>query len=785
MKFTYDWLKTYLKTEKSPKELADKLSLIGLEIEDLNDASENVKNFIVGEILEVSNHPNADKLHVLKVQAGKDTYNIVCGAPNVKVGLKSVLARVGDEIPAYKEKLKASKIRGVDSEGMLCSEKELLISDSHEGIIELPSSAKHGDSALKYLKSDAVFDGEITPNRVDYLSVIGIARDLSAADCGEFILLKTPELKKDFEFDTDIKLEAKEVCPYFVCVQIKDVKNKVSPEPYTSRLKAIGINPKSFLIDITNYETIDQCRPMHAFDADKLKGKISIRYAKEGEKFVGLDDKEYILSKTHCVLADENGVQLLSGIMGAKATGCDENTKNILLICETLVPSEIRRTARELKIESDAKFRFERGVDPLSALPGLKLAASLIKENCGGKISSVKELGTLPKDERKIDYNLSQFKKLIGIDIDKKLSVKILQNLGCEVKEKGDNLTITPPSFRQDLNYHYDITEELIRIYGYDKLTPAPLDRTNILRPTWTTEQIVEIKIKRALCSLGLYETLSWSFVHSEIQKLFTDEMVEIQNPIVDTFDTLQKTLLINLLKSVNYNQNKGNFNLPLFRTGPIFEGSNPGEQETVTCGILTGLNHEKSWQHNEKNYDVFDAKEKLFSVLNAFGLSQKVKIVQDSSCKYAHPKRFAKVMLGNIEIASFGQIHPFILKKFDIKGDVVFFQINQEKLPIKEKKQTALPELKLSQFQEVQRDFAFIAPFDFASIELISKVKSLDTLISGVSVFDNYDMKDGTKSLAINVKIQPFEKTLTDSDLETLSKKIIETADKQGLKLR
>ncbi|MDR1691676.1 MAG: phenylalanine--tRNA ligase subunit beta [Rickettsiales bacterium] len=786
MKFTYNWLKDYLKTDKSPCELAEKLSSAGLEIEDLHDISENLKQFVVGEVIELNKHPDADKLNVLKVQAGDKIYDIVCGAPNVKKGMKSVLARTGDTIPLYNEKLKASLIRGVASDGMLCSEKELMISDNHEGIIELPSNAKHGENALNYFNLDAVFDGEITSNRPDYLGVIGIARDLAASGMGKFIDYKVPQIKSEFKSDVSMDLKAKETCPYFVAVVIKDLKNTKSPDETANRLKAIGINPKSFLIDITNYETIDKCRPMHAFDLDKLKGKFEIRYAKEGEKFVGLDDKEYTLSKEDCVFADAGGVQLLSGIMGAKNSGCDENTKNILLVCETLKPTDIRKTATRLKVESDAKYRFERGVDPASALNGIKVSTAEILKVCGGQASQIFELGTPYKETRKIKYSLKDFKKLIGIEIPKKEALTILSSLGFAVSENGDTFEIIPPSDRQDINESHDITEELIRIYGYDKIVPAPLHFDPVLKPTLTPDQINDLKIKRALCSMNVCETLSWSFVDSNEQELFLGEKgVEIANPITSNFDALQKTLLINLLRSVSLNQAKGNFNFALFRTGPVFYGTNPNEQETMTTCVLTGLSGDKNWQKTQKPYDVFDAKEKLFSVLNIFGLASKVAVIPANAPKYAHPKRFARVMLGREELAQFGQIHPYILKKLDIKGDVVFFQINQEKLPLKTRKQTALPQLKLSEFQSLTRDFAFIAPFEFASIDLINKVKGVDNLISKVSLFDDYDMKDGTKSLAINVVIQPYEKTLTDGEIELISNKIITTAETLGLKLR
>ncbi len=791
MKFTLNWLKQYLDTDKTPAELADKLSLIGLEVEELIDPSETLKPFIVAEVLDAKPHPDADKLQVLSVSIGEgEPLQVVCGAPNAKKGLKGILARPGDMIPAFGEKIKKAKVRGVESCGMMCSMRELQLGQDHDGIIELDANAPVGTSAADVLKYEVVFDAEVTPNRPDYLGVKGIARDLAASGMGTMIDEQFDPVKSSIESVVSLAVadDAKEVCSYIGGIYSEIKRNPVRSGWIGDLLSAVGMNPKNFLVDVTNFMTLDSCRPMHAFDVDKLSGNLTVRQAKEGEKFVGLDGVEYTLTSADTVVADDKGVQLLSGIMGAKSSGCDENTKNVFLIAETLDPVAIRRTARRHNIQSDAKFRFERGVDPASVGYGLSKATHMMNYVCKGEVSGLVEAGAVPSDDRSISYDLKSFKQLIGIDIPSDIAVNILTVLGCDVTGT-DVLTVVPPSYRQDLKEVHDITEELIRIWGYDKIVSQTLDINPVVKPVLLPAQTRLFQVKRLLASIGMNEALSWSFVSGKLEeKLIGQTGVRISNPITPDHDVLRQTGLSSLLPFVSSNQARGQLNLQLFECAPIFNGINPGDQEMVVTGVMSGESQEKSWDKREHAVDVMDAKEALFTVLDRLGLSDKVQLVTDELIPGVHPYRSARVLLGKFEIARFGEVHPMIIKDQSIKTGVAFFELFIDRIPLKAKKGTAKQELQTSAFQGVRRDFAFMADEDFKSGDLIKAVKKLNPqLITDVYLFDVYqgEKLNGKKSLAITVVMQPMDKTLTDADIELVAANVMITAEDLGLSLR
>ncbi|MBN2676211.1 MAG: phenylalanine--tRNA ligase subunit beta [Alphaproteobacteria bacterium] len=791
MKFTLDWIQDYLKTDKSPQEIANTLDVIGLEVEELEDKASGIKPLITAKVLEAKPHPNADKLQVLKVSTGKETYDVVCGAPNARKDLIGILAREGDFIPAFGEKLKGATIRGVASQGMMCSMRELGLGEDHDGIIDLPANTPIGISASEVLRAPVFFDAEVTSNRGDYLGVKGIARDLAAADAGAFQEDTILPVKGTVPCPIKISLEKDTACPAFFAIYLQDVQNKESPDWLKQRLSAIDIKPKSFLIDITNYMLMDWGRPTHAFDADKLSGDLTIRLAKKGEKFTAIaDNKEYTLSGDETVVADKKHVALLSGIMGAKESGCDENTKNILLIAEVLDPIQIMQISRKLKIDSDSKYRFERSVDPQSCEPALNKLAGQILEYCGGHPSSIISVGKIPEDTRKIDYDLAQFKKKIGIEIPVGIAISILQKIGCTVSENGTVLTIIAPTFRADIVYPHDITEELIRLYGYDKVQPEALSIEPFVRPVLTPKQTRIFQTKRLMASMGYHETVSWSFVYSktEDQIGWHNSSLKIANPITPEHDVLRTSLLSSFIPMIKNNHARGEKNLQIFEVGPVFWSDKPMDQEDVLGFVLTGQSHEKSWDHSEKECTVYDVKSTLMRVLDQWGLAEKVKIESLESARGFHPHRWGVLKLGNIEIGSFGEFHPLLLKENNIKTRAVFGQIYLDRIPLKKKKSTAKNATTFTNLQTVRRDFSFLVPKELEAEKVLKVIRKVSPVIQNVFLFDVYagkGIEDDYKSISLTVVLEPKKTTFTDEELSQIQKEIINIVTTVGGKVR
>lgn len=783
MKLTLSWLKSHLETDKDVKELTDKLTAIGLELEELTNPAEALKDFIIAEIKDVKDHPDSDHLHILAVDTGKETLQIVCGAPNVRVGLKGVLARPGCVIPVNGETLKVGKIRGIESFGMMCSGRELGLSEDHNGILDLDTKAANGTSFAEVLGSDPVIDLNVLANRPDCFGVIGVARDLAAAGMGKFKSEPIPEIKGKFKSPIDVKLSPSG-CKIFSGMYIRGVKNGQSPKWMQERLTAVGLRPISALVDVTNYLNIDRCRPLHVFDADKLKGNINVRYATEGEKITTLDEKEHTLAADMTVISDDSGALSVAGIMGGINTGVSENTTNVFLESAWFEPLNIAKTGRALGIESDSRTRFERGVDAASSTPDLMIAAKMIIDICGGEPSEPVIAGENPAWQRDITFSPACVKRLCGVDVAKDECEKILTDLGFKVE--GDK--VAPPSWRPDIEGEPDIVEEIMRIYGYDKLPALSCISGSMPKVLSTPSQRKSAAAKRAMANRGGNQIISWSFMDSKIAKDFGSREVLLENPIASNLDELRPSLVPNLIAAAQRNADRGYPNVSLFEVGPVFLGRKPNEQAEVAAMLRAGLTHAKSWIDTPRDWDAFDAKADALATLAAAGAPIANLQVYRTAPGYYHPSRSGALCLGKDVLAYFGEVHPAILGKMGLEGRAVAAEVFLDKVPNKVLKTKTQKKLTLSPFQPVHRDFAFIADKELEAGKLVRAVKGVDKdLISTVNVFDVYEGKnlEGKKSIALEVVIEPMEKTLTDAELDNLSQRIIKAATAEGATLR
>lgn len=796
MKFTYKWLKEYLETDKTPEEIAETLNLIGLEIEELTDTSENLKGFIVGEVKDAKKHPDADKLQVLTVNDGKENLQVVCGAPNARAGIKGIFASPGVKIPTTGDVLKKAKIRGVESNGMMCSLRELGLGEDHTGIIELPENinAKPGDPAEKVIPNSIIFDGEITPNRADYLGVKGIAKDLSAADMGTFKDRDIQPVKGTFKNPKTVDIKDIDACPMFVGRYIKNVKNCESPDWLKEKLKAIGAKSISALVDITNYVLFDMCRPLHVFDADKLRGNLTIRLAKKGEKILALDEEEYTLTEEDIVIADENGVQSLAGVMGGLETGCQKETQNVFLESALFNAVRIRKTGTRHKIISDARYRFERYIDPKSTLKGIEYATKLILDICGGEASELVIAGEEPKGENTISYNPKNFNKKIGIEIDNKTQKEILEKLDCRVTEKSETeWNVISPSTRGDFEEEHDLIEEVIRIYGYNKVPARFPEKKHAISQVLTPKQKFTAYAKRTLANRGFFECITWAFMDKKIAEYFSyKEHIELENPISSDLDVMRKSIIPNLTKAVYENNQKGYFNLSLFETGAVFTGTNPQEQTYVITGIRSGNLIEKDWRSEKKPATVFDIKADMEAIFDILNIKENIQVTTENLPKYFHPYKSGAVFLGKNLIANFGELHPRVLKNMDAKEKIFAFEIFVDKLPITDKKKISKNIFISNDLQSLTRDFAFVGEKNLNAAELIKVIKKTDKQITDVKLFDIFIDSEGSKigkdkiSLAVKVTIQPKEKTLSENEIAELTNSIIKNAEnKLNVKLR
>lgn len=782
MKFTLSWLKDFLDTEAGVNEIAERLTAVGLEVEEVIDPLAAVKDLIVVSVDECVAHPDSDHLHVLKVNTGKELLQIVCGAPNARAGMKGILARPGDYVPAFGDKLKAGKIRGVESCGMMCAEDELGVGPDHTGIIECPADAVVGAPITTVYPSDPVFDVSITPNRGDCMSVYGIARDLAASGLGT---LKIPEIKKvRTTFKTEVKLvnEAVETgAPFFTLREIRNVKNGPSPKWIQDRLTAVGLRPISALVDVTNYFNITFGRPLHVFDADKVKGQITVRSAKDGEKLLALDGKEYTLSDGMVVIADENGVESIAGIMGGEVSGCQDDTTRVLLESAYFDPESVAKTGQKLILTSDSRQRFERGIDPASTIGcGAEMAAQMIMDLCGGECSEIIITGKEPEKPAPILFDPKRVKQLCGIDIPAEKCREILEKLGCTVTPEAGKFSVVRPTWRSDISGSHDLVEEVLRIYGYDKLPALTLPRPNGVHGILQPGQRREASVRRALAGRGGYQTITWSFMSSKDADLFRakdQEPVLIANPISADLNEMRPNLLANLIAAARSNIAKGMPDGCLFEVGPQFFGFKPMEQETVACMLRFGQNGPRHWAASQRPVDVFDAKADALAALDAAEAPQNVQIAREAPAWY-HPGRSGAVKIGKTVLAYFGELHPKILKALDVKTPVCACEVFLNRLPpAKKKNGKGQKPLKLSAFTPIVRDLAFLAPRSAEAEKIVAAAKNTDkTLITDVSVFDLYEGENlgDKKSIAIQLTIQPAEKTMTDEEIESVCRRVV-----------
>jgi phenylalanyl-tRNA synthetase beta chain len=790
MKFTLSWLKQHLETDASLAEIEARLTMLGLEVEGVEDPASQLGGFIVAEIVEAEKHPDADRLRVCKVNTGAGVIQVVCGAPNARAGIKVILAQPGTFIPVTGDVLKKGKVRGIESQGMMCSWRELKLGEDHDGIAELDLNLTVGARLVDVMSFDPMIEISITPNRADCLGVRGVARDLAASGLGTLKPLNTDPVPGTFKSPIGVKLdftpETSAACPYFAGRLIKGVKNGESPDWLKDRLTAIGLRPISALVDITNYVTYDLARPLHVFDADKVKGDIRARLAKDGEKLLALNGKEYTLDATMTVIADDAGPEGIAGVMGGEHSGCTEATTSVFLETAYFDPIRTATTGRKLDILSDARFRFERGVDPAFIVPAAEIATRMIIELCGGEASELIVAGEEPDWRNSIVLRPERVAELGGVEVGTARQEEILRGLGCVVSEHADGLLVVPPSWRGDISAEHDLVEEVIRINGYDLLPTVPLPRPSMPKPLLTPGQRRASWVRRQLATRGLVETVTWSFLPSATAKLFGGGQPEMHlaNPISSDLDAMRPSVLPNLVAAAGRNADRGTKDLGLFEIGPQFDGPEPGQQRQVAAGIRAGRAVPRHWLEKTRAVDVFDAKADLLAAITAAGGNPDSFQVAAGGPGWYHPGRSGTLKLGNKPVAYFGELHPGTLGALDVKGPIVAFELFLEALPPQKAKATkAKPALKLSPFQALERDFAFVLDATVAADQVVRAARNADkALVADAAVFDLYEgpnVGEGKKSIAVTVTLQPTEKTLTDEEIEAVAKKIVDAVVK------
>jgi phenylalanyl-tRNA synthetase beta chain len=798
MKFTHAWLKEHLDTDAPLAAIVDKLTMIGLEVESFADRGKMLAPFTVARVISAEQHPNADRLRVCMVDTGAgDPVQVVCGAPNARAGMKGVFVPPGAFIPGKNMTLAIGKIRGVESRGMLVSEFELQISDDHEGIIELPDEAPVGANYAQWAGlDDAVIEINLTPNRADCAGVNGIARDLAAADMGKLRATSVTPVKGHFPCPVKVTLDfgtTPSLCPAFALRLVRGVKNGPSPAWLQRRLIAIGLRPINALVDITNFVTYDRGRPLHVFDAAKVHGNLTVRRARDGEALLALDGKRYALDPTICVIADESGVESLSGIMGGEATGCSEATTDVLIESALWDPMNIAQTGRKLGINSDARYRFERGVDPAFMLPGLELATKMVLDLCGGEPSEVTVAGTPEVPARVIDFPLDELPRLTGVTVDRREAERVLGHLGFSVAGSGKTLRATVPTWRGDVEGKADLVEEVIRILGVERIPATPFDRGEAPRkPVLTPIQLRTRKAKRALAARGMVEAVTWSFLAKPQAELFGGGKPELAlaNPIASDLSDMRPSLIAGLVAAAQKNADRGLADVALFEVGQIFCGDRPQDQLTAASGVRRALAKAsgigRHWSAPAREVDAFDAKADALAVLAAAGAPAQALQVVPGGPPWFHPGRSGTIQIGPQNVLGhFGELHPRALETLDAEGPLVAFEVILEKIPEPKAKATrARPVLELSAFQPVERDFAFVVDRAVKAADILRATQSVDRkLITSVTVFDTYEgegIEPGKKSIAIAVTLQPREKTMTDAEIEAVAAKIVAEVGKR-----
>jgi phenylalanyl-tRNA synthetase beta chain len=796
MKTTLDWLKSHIDLAATLDEMVAALAMRGLEVDSIEDRAKELKPFVVARVVTAEQHPNADKLKLCRVDTGKGEVQVVCGAPNAHAPMLAVFAPVGSVIPRTGAVLKASAIRGVESQGMLCSGYELGLSEDHTGIIELPAGLAVGSSfAAAIGLDDPVLDIKITANRADCLGVRGLARDLAASGLGTLKPLTIAPVVGKFPSTIAVHLAGPDdkACPLFFGRLVRGVRNGPSPQWLQDRLTAIGLRPISALVDITNFMTFDLCRPLHVFDAATIAGDLTLRGARPGEKLKALDGKEYALDGDMTVIADNDAVLSLGGVIGGEGTGCSDATTDVFIEAALFDPVRTAATGRKLGIQSDARYRFERGLDPEFTRPGIELATKLVLELCGGEPSEIAVAGAVPEWRRQIAFRPARTKSLGGLDLPVTEQRRILDSLGCKISGAGDTLSVEPPSWRADIVGEADLVEEVLRIHGYDKIPSVPLGRESVLpKPALDATQRRADFVRRALASRDLIEALTFSFLPAEQAALFggAPDSMRLVNPIAAGLDQMRPSVLPNLLTAARRNADRFEPNAALFEIGPLYRDDTPEGQEEMATGIRVGRSGVKRWDDPGKLVDAFMAKADALAALAAAGVAtENVQVAADPPGWY-HPGRAGTLRLGPKKLGQFGEIHPGVLAQLGVDGPAVGFEIYLGAIPLPRAKGRARPLLRPSPYQPVERDFAFIVPADLPAETLLRAARNVDKkLVTEVRLFDVYQGKgveDGKKSLAVTVRLQPTDATLTDAQIDGFSKKLIEAVEKAtGGKLR
>lgn len=787
MKFTLSWLKTHLDTDASVDDIAETLTDLGLEIEEVVNPLDSLAGFTLGKVLKAEKHPDADRLRVCQVATDQGEKQIICGAPNAREGITVVIAHPGTYVPGIDTTIQVGKIRGIESHGMMCSEREMELSDEHDGIIELPSG-EVGDTFSDWLaandpvKVDPVFEIAITPNRPDALGVRGVARDLAARGLGTLKPQEAVEVAGQFPCPISVAIDddTLESAPYFSGRLIRGVKNGPSPAWLQAQLKAIGLRPISTLVDITNFFTFDQNRPLHVFDADKVSGNLRVHWADEGATIMALDDKEYTFGAETMAISDDNGPESIAGIMGGAETGVTGETVNVFLESAYWNPVTIARAARKLKINSDAKYRFERGVDPAFTRQGLEMATQMILDLCGGEASEVVTAGAVPDTNRVYKLDTDRVQSLVGMTIPAEVQRKTLTDLGFNL----DGDMASPPSWRPDVLGQADLVEEVARIASLTKLEGKPLRRVSagvprpILTPTQKKEQIA----RRTMAALGYNECVTYSFIDQPSAALFGggEKARELENPISSEMTHMRPDLLPGLLQAAARNQARGIGDLALFEIGAAFQGGEPGEQHLQVAGLLVGQGALKDAHGPARPVDVYDIKADAEAVLAALGAPARAQILRGADAWW-HPGRHGKICLGPKKmLATFGEVHPKILSAFDVKGPAMAVTILPDEIPAARNAAKSRPAADIRDFQAVERDFAFVVDARVEALDLVNAATGADkALITQVRVFDVFNLGEGKKSLAITVRLEPTEKTLTDEEIDAVSKAVVAKVEK------
>ena len=795
MKFTLSWLKEHLDTDADLTRISESLTALGLEVDGIVDRAAELSPFTVGHVVECQQHPNADKLKVCIVEtADVRRVQVVCGAPNARAGMKGVFAPVGTVIPGTGQLLKAGVIRGVESNGMLCSEREMGLSDEHSGIIDLPEDTEIGMPFARIAGlDDPLIDVALTPDRGDCAGVHGIARDLAAAGLGILKPLSAEPVTGAYDspigVEFDLPPETAGACPLFVGRHIRGLRNGPSPRWLQDKLLAVGLRPINTLVDITNYYSLDRCRPLHVFDADSVAGPLTVRLSQDGESLAALNGKTYTLDDAMTVIADCDGVAALGGVMGGEPTGCTEETTSVFIECALFDPIRTAATGRKLAIDSDARYRFERGVDPDAVISSTEQATRLILTLCGGEPSHLVVTGAVPDWRRAILFHPARTEHLGGVAVPFDEQRRILEALGCAVRaEDGSALAVTPPSWRPDIHGEADLVEEVLRVHGYDRIPVVPMPRLSaVARPALSGPQRTVGRVRRALATRGLEEAVTWSFMQGDKAAGFgfANDALRLVNPIASDLDVMRPSVLPNLIEAAGRNAARGFPDVALFEIGPVYRDPSPKGQRAVAAGVRRGRASPRHWAAAARATDALDAKADALAVLEMAGAPTANLLVTTDAPDWYHPGRSGCFRLGPTVLAQFGEVHPLSLEALDVPGPVMAFEVFLDVVPVPKKRPgTAKPLLALSPFQPVERDFAFLVDRSVPADSVLRAARGADkALISDVALFDVYTgtgVPDGKASLAVTVTLQPTEATLTDAQIEAVGQRIVANVAKQ-----